>query len=132
MARPRRTALSIALVLAMILGGSAGGLFGGDTARASSGSDTWQGWFYTYYGDQISPPPPGMWAYTNKAVSSYTHPCVYASFKIGSTWYPQGTTCAAPYGTFVDIASGSAICVYGEHWLKDAVNADTPNSTYYC
>ena len=63
----------------------------------------------------------------------YTHPCVYSSFKIGGTWYPQSTVCASPYGgNYVRVTATTATCVYGEHWLRDAVNSSAHQTTYHC
>ncbi len=63
----------------------------------------------------------------------YTHPCQYVSVKVGTQWYPQGNVCESPYGDGgIQAGHPDADCIYGEHWLRDAVNQSPTKTTYHC
>ena len=101
------------------------------SAEAAPTCSTWQGWQYCGESDVFPGGPPGYGAASWKVqLSGYTYPCVYVSFKVGTQWYPQADLCAGPYNYFIHHGSGSAICIYGEHWIRDAVSTRPRLTTY--
>ncbi len=131
-ARSRR-GLFISLVLLIVA--VAGILALSQQARSAFAAplcDTWQGW--SYCGNVWThDPPPGMGAESWKQQQhGYTHPCVYASFRVGGTWYPQGDLCAEPYTYFVNVGSSNAECTYAQHWIRDGVSESPRLTSYVC
>jgi hypothetical protein len=134
MKTPRRLIrVSIAAIVLLGAGLVASSQANVPQAEAGGGCDTFQGWGWCYYGGPIGGYS-GMWALTEMDSSGqYTHPCVYSSFKIGGSWYPEATACEVPYGDG-DIGkyAPTATCVYGEHWVQDAVNQSPARTTFHC
>jgi hypothetical protein len=124
---PRAALLSAAFwaLLAVVAVGA------GQSARAAPNCGTWQGW--QYCGESQLYGPPGAYAASWKVqLSGYSYPCVYVSYKIGSTWHPQGDLCQAPYNYFISQGSGSAVCIYAEHWIRDFASLSPKLPTYQC
>lgn len=100
-------------------------------ADAAPTCSTWQGW--QYCGESELYGPPGALAVTYKVQQyGYTYPCQYVSYKVGTQWYPQSEICAGPYSYWIDQGSGTAICIYAEHWIRDGVSASPRLTTYHC